>query len=433
MKRIVRFLWICLFAVTLGFADDTNLTLTVDGITYNNVRFVHPTPATVTIYHSTGVATIPLAKLPPDLQKQFGYDPKAATQWELAQQQIDAAAAETQRQQAARWKAAQDKLAAEAAALQEAEQKAAAAVTWTVKIQSVLPDGVIARGCPGANPNGPDSKTIVLLNPPGLQSLAEGEQLTATAYRDGIAVAQNRTLEKWVCLPSSASAIAETSAPPRPPAATTSTDSYVPNFPNTGAFGFPQADSTTLFDRPALRFSVFSNEKYLFAQAVVWQDNDPSPGKYPDGSESYHSSTLTLILDDDGIAIPNVDRRYSLYTPPGWPGLAYQVYLGQNHESGLCHSPTGRGAIRYDRLSDGRQVRIDTYLIPLDELSRRVGDKIWIYYSAFSPKPLLSVNSLSPTLPFHFFQKGQPYVLAKGHVIDPTKVPNSTTDTAPNQ
>jgi hypothetical protein len=223
--------------------------------------------------------------------------------------------------------------------------------------------------------------------------------------------------------------VAETSAPPTPPAASTSTDSYVPNLPNTGAFGFPVADSTTLFDRPALRFSVFSNDKYLFAQAIVWQDDDPSPGKNPDGSEIYHSSTLTLILDGDGIATPNVDRRYSLYTPPGWPGLAYQVYLGQNRESGLCHSLTGRGAIRYVRLSDGRHVRIDTYLIPLDELSRRVGDKIWIYYSAYSPKPLLSVNSLSSNFPFHFYQKGQPYVLAKGHEIDPTKVPNGRNDT----
>ena len=217
MKRIVGFLWICLFVVTLGFADETNLTLTVDGITYNNVRFVRPTPATVTIYHSTGVATIPLAQLPPDLQKRFGYDPKAATQWELAQQQIEAAAAEAQRQQAARWKAAQEKAAAEAAALAEAQQKAAAeaqsrataAVEWKLRVQSVLPDSVIAWGRPSASPKRSKSITILLVNPPGLHKLAEGDEITATAYRDGNAMAHTRTLEKWICLQPVASPITE--------------------------------------------------------------------------------------------------------------------------------------------------------------------------------------------------------------------------------
>ena len=179
MKRIVGFLWICLFVVTLGFADETNLTLTVDGITYNNVRFVRPTPATVTIYHSTGVATIPLAQLPPDLQKRFGYDPKAATQWELAQQQI------------------------------EAQSRATAAVEWKLRVQSVLPDSVIAWGRPSASPKRSKSITILLVNPPGLHKLAEGDEITATAYRDGNAMAHTRTLEKWICLQPVASPITE--------------------------------------------------------------------------------------------------------------------------------------------------------------------------------------------------------------------------------
>jgi hypothetical protein len=203
MKWIVRILWIGLFTVTLGFAEETNLTLTVDGITYNNVRFVHPTPATVTIYHSTGVATIPLAQLPPDLQKRFGYDPQAATQWELTQQKIDAATAETQRQQAARWKAEQEKIAA------EAQSRAAAAVEWKLRVQSVLPDSVIAWGHPSASPKRSKSITILLVNPPGLHELAEGDEITATAYRDGNAMPHTRTLEKWICIQPVASSVTE--------------------------------------------------------------------------------------------------------------------------------------------------------------------------------------------------------------------------------
>ena len=45
--------------------------LTIDGVTYQDVRWGRLTPATVTIYHKTGIAAIPLEKLPPELQKLF--------------------------------------------------------------------------------------------------------------------------------------------------------------------------------------------------------------------------------------------------------------------------------------------------------------------------------------------------------------------------
>jgi len=48
--------------------------ITIDGTTYEEVRWGRVTPTTVTIFHKSGVATIPLWKLPPELQKQFGYD-----------------------------------------------------------------------------------------------------------------------------------------------------------------------------------------------------------------------------------------------------------------------------------------------------------------------------------------------------------------------
>ena len=57
---------------------------TIDGFSYQDVRWDRLTPAAVTIFHKTGVATIPLSKLPPELQKQFGYDPRVAAAWEEA-------------------------------------------------------------------------------------------------------------------------------------------------------------------------------------------------------------------------------------------------------------------------------------------------------------------------------------------------------------
>jgi hypothetical protein len=59
-------------------AGETNVTqattVIVDGVTYEDVRWGSVTPTTVTLLHKTGIATVPLAKLPPDLQKRFGFN-----------------------------------------------------------------------------------------------------------------------------------------------------------------------------------------------------------------------------------------------------------------------------------------------------------------------------------------------------------------------
>ncbi len=61
--------------------------VTIDGITYSNVTWRTVTPTTVTIFHRTGIASIPLEKLPPDLQTRFGYDPQRAAVHQQAQQE----------------------------------------------------------------------------------------------------------------------------------------------------------------------------------------------------------------------------------------------------------------------------------------------------------------------------------------------------------
>ncbi len=81
MKAIRVAVLLFVFAVAASFAEDTNTlptTIMVDGITYSNVTWRTVTSASVTIFHETGVASIPLEKLPPELQRRFGYDPQKA-------------------------------------------------------------------------------------------------------------------------------------------------------------------------------------------------------------------------------------------------------------------------------------------------------------------------------------------------------------------
>ncbi len=160
-----------------------------------------------------------------------------------------------------------------------------------------------------------------------------------------------------------------------------------------GVYGFPQKSATVLCDQPELRFSVWNNDEYLFAQAVVWKDDDASLGKTDDNREIGDWSVLMLDLDADGKATPNVDRDYTLNPWPEMNGLYCQISMGERSSTGLKSDSHGRGAIRYINVAVGKQVRVDTFLIPLTEISRQVGDRIRLCYWGQSPKPMLTVNS----------------------------------------
>jgi hypothetical protein len=99
-------------ALGITVSAQTNLTLVVDGVTYENVRWGTVTPATVTIFHKTGVARIPLEKLSPELQKQFGYDPQRASQYRAAEQRAAQQQAIVNQQRAAERNAKQQEQAA---------------------------------------------------------------------------------------------------------------------------------------------------------------------------------------------------------------------------------------------------------------------------------------------------------------------------------
>jgi hypothetical protein len=427
MMRIIFF--VCAFAAAIALGAETNLTLTVDGVTYNGVRFGRATPTSVTIFHSTGVATVPLAKLPPEFQKQFGYDPQQAAAWQAAQQQ---AAAETA----------------------DAQRKAAAAVEWSLTVERVLPDGIIARGHKSsADVN---QITICLVDDPHVGELAEGNKFTTRAYKAGVIAIEGRTLEKWAYYEPTPHLT--TQPPAAPPPASSAGAMSLDELHRTGAFGFPQKEAWVLCNHPALRVSVWNNDQYLFAQAVLWTDGDASTIKYKNGWEEGDSSDLWLDLNDDGKMTAKVDREYRLNQRPSLPGLYYQIPMGGGSTSGLKNDSQGWGAIRYlevapgklflhgaEPLFDGRQisyqetgkrVRVDTYLIPLAELSKKVGDKIRICYWGRSPKPSFTICSMGeeyvdlrhPNDNFCILPLTTEYRLIQGYGIDATQVPDGRLD-----
>jgi|SRR5579859_435366 len=204
------------------------------------------------------------------------------------------------------------------------------------------------------------------------------------------------------------------------------TDLYVPNLRATGAFGFPQRGATLLCDRPDLRVAVWSNDQYLFAQAILWKDGDSLLGKDPQGQPIGDYSHLLLDLDDNGRDTPDVDRVYRLNQRPYESGLRFIIWKDGGAQTGSNDS-TGRGAVRYVGTSTAKRVRVDTYLIPLQEISKRVGDKIGICYYAYSPAPPLSINSvtLGNYEPHSVYRE---YTLSPGGSIDAAKVPDGRND-----
>ena len=103
-------------AVIAPRADETNAlpaSIRIDGTTYEDVRWGTVTPATVTIFHKTGVATFPLEMLPSNLQKELGYDPQKAADYRAAVQKVEAAWQEARQKQLAAEAAEKQRLAFE--------------------------------------------------------------------------------------------------------------------------------------------------------------------------------------------------------------------------------------------------------------------------------------------------------------------------------
>src|SRR5439155_22446844 len=106
------------------------------------------------------------------------------------------------------------------------------------------------------------------------------------------------------------------------------------------------------------------------------KDDDSSLRKTEDSREIGDWSQVLLDLDADGKPTRNLDRNYMLNPWPNLSGLHYQICLGEGATTTIKSDSRGRGAIRYLDFSGGNRVRVDTYLIPMTEISRKAGDKI---------------------------------------------------------
>jgi len=228
-----RGVWLLLFAlpmVVASHADETNAPgtagpgsnaapggvmsnaapsrITIDGTTYEEFRWGRVTPATVTIFHKTGVAAIPLERLPRELQVKFGYDPVKAQQYRQLEAQVNAAREQARRdrlQRLAQQQAEEDRL----------NRLKATAVDFHCKIVAVDPRGMIVRtrvdGVPvQASPGvsavvSPDTGAVqseivyaFLVGHPDQASLAVGSTISCRAYRDGVQETDGDPLPRWV-------------------------------------------------------------------------------------------------------------------------------------------------------------------------------------------------------------------------------------------
>ena len=209
-----------------------------------------------------------------------------------------------------------------------------------------------------------------------------------------------------------------------------------PDLKRDGAFGFPQSNARVLCDNPDLRLSIWNNDEHLFVQAILWKDGDAALGKTEDNREIGDGSTLILDLDGDSKRGGGVDRDYALNPWPAMPGLYYQVVHSIGSSSGLNKDSRGRGAVRYVKVAGDKQVRVDTFLIPMEEISRKTGDKIRLCYYGRSTQPAMIVNSAGYERGGqHYYSYHIPsamhhdYMLVSSRSeIDATKVPEGRSD-----
>ena len=202
-----------------------------------------------------------------------------------------------------------------------------------------------------------------------------------------------------------------------------------------GIFVFPQQCASVLCDQDDLRLSVWNNRDFLYAQAILWEISEDVLGKTADNRDIGNYSSLMIDADADGQPTPQLDRSYSLNSWPHLHGLYYQIVTGERSTTGLKDDSGGRGSICYVETSDGRPVRVDNYLLPLEEISQQVGGEIKLAYFGFSPSPILHVNSVGyhhdgemyyrhhiPLSAYHSFK------LSEGETLDVGQIPEGRDD-----
>jgi hypothetical protein len=63
-------------------------TLVIDGETYEDVKYLNATASKITFRHRRGVASLPIEKFPPEVQRRFGFNPQKAQEERAAEEAL---------------------------------------------------------------------------------------------------------------------------------------------------------------------------------------------------------------------------------------------------------------------------------------------------------------------------------------------------------
>lgn len=79
MNKLISYAFaLCLFVIVAPASGED---LKVNGKRYENIRWGTATPVEVVLFHKEGVARLPLAQMPPEIQQKFNYDPQKAQEY----------------------------------------------------------------------------------------------------------------------------------------------------------------------------------------------------------------------------------------------------------------------------------------------------------------------------------------------------------------
>ena len=199
----------------------TDSTLTVDEMIYTNAVFGTVTPYAVTVKHSTGVASVPLERLPADLQQRFGYDPQKAQDYLQESTVRQAALVASDRQESAVRSGHEHEAAVKTdiAATEAADKAALVALTTEISGEVIVTtdDGMMLRtrnatshtrsqytrdvavevgGDRVARTTMTETEYAFLVGYPGL--LAPKTGVRCLAYPDGSKEIDGHTMPRWI-------------------------------------------------------------------------------------------------------------------------------------------------------------------------------------------------------------------------------------------
>ena len=160
-----------------------------------------------------------------------------------------------------------------------------------------------------------------------------------------------------------------------------------------GAFGFPQSQAVVIADKPEFRLSAWSNAEWLYVQAVIWADGNGSNAQRPGRPETGDFSGIVFDWNADKQMTFGQDGFYSLDPSPKRRGLHRLQQTSATSTTGSRPDSKGRGAIRLVDADNSAKVRVDSYLIPLDETGRKPGEAIRLVFWAKSAVPAFEFNS----------------------------------------